>query len=382
LKEKTVIDFTSALYLGVHHASHDLHGWSRLTTGKPAALEDPPGAGRVESQLAALIGCERALLATSTLHVFWDLFTQLAKADVNIFLDAGTYPIVRWGVEVAGCSGTFVQTFRQHDPQALRRALEGARGKPPVIVTDGYCPGCGRLAPIAEYLALAVGRGGFVVIDDSQAMGIFGRPAGEASYGTGGGGSMQRAWVTKDRLMANALIVCSSLAKAFGVPAAVLAGSEAVIDRFENESKTRVHCSPPSAADVAACSHMLEINLTHGDHLRQRLSERVKQLREGMGRLGLIGIPGFFPVQPIRLPPGLDALSIHEKMSSRGVSTILHRGEGGRGKRISFIVTAQHTRDEIDATLTALRDTLAKEANKTRGKDQRSWPTRITTQGI
>lgn len=378
-----MIDFTSSLYLGMHHASRYLPGWNRLTSGKPAALEDPQGAGGVEEQLAALIGSERALLSTSTLHVFWDLFPLLAKADVNIFLDAGTYPIVRWGVDVAACSGTRVKTFRQHDTSSLRRALENANGRPPVIVTDGYCPGCGRIAPIAEYLALAVARGGYVVIDDSQAMGIYGAPAhgSHAVYGRGGGGSMQHACITRDRVMANALIVCSSLAKAFGVPAAVLAGSRTFVNHFENESKTRVHCSPPSVADVAACSHALKINRIRGDELRQMLGQRVGQFREGLRRLGAIDIPGLFPVQPLRLPSEIAAGDLHQRLNAGGIRTVLHRGEGGRGERISFIVTAQHTVAQIENALAVLTKALAKETNNATGKDRRPWLTRITTEG-
>ena len=85
-------DFTSALYLGLEHASWSLPEWERLTLGKPAGLESPPGAAEVERNLAELTGCERALLAPSTLHLFWDLLTILARRDVNIFLDGGSLP--------------------------------------------------------------------------------------------------------------------------------------------------------------------------------------------------------------------------------------------------------------------------------------------------
>jgi len=68
-----VTDFTSALYLGIEHGSRHLAAWDRLTLGKPAALEPPPGAAGVEQDLAALVGCERALLGASTLHLFHDL---------------------------------------------------------------------------------------------------------------------------------------------------------------------------------------------------------------------------------------------------------------------------------------------------------------------
>jgi len=131
-----VLDFTSALYLGLEHGSRSLPPWERLTLGKPAALEAPPGAGGVEKDLAELVGCERALLAPSTLHLFWDLFAILAARDVNIFLDAGTYPIARWGVERAAARGVAVRTFRQHDVRSLHAAVETADSRRPVIVTE------------------------------------------------------------------------------------------------------------------------------------------------------------------------------------------------------------------------------------------------------
>jgi 8-amino-7-oxononanoate synthase len=92
-----VLDFTSALYLGLHHPKASLRPWEQLTTGRPAALEEPPGARAVAHKLAALVGCEGAVLVPSTLHLFWDLFGMLAHARVIIYMDAGAYPIAGWG---------------------------------------------------------------------------------------------------------------------------------------------------------------------------------------------------------------------------------------------------------------------------------------------
>jgi 8-amino-7-oxononanoate synthase len=359
-----VIDFTSALYLGMEHASRSLPGWDRLTLGKPAALEAPAHAQQAETQLAELIGCERALLATSTLHLFWDLFSVLAQRNVNIFLDAGSYPIARWGVERAAASGTVVKSFRQHDPMALQEALDSADGKPPVIVADGYCPGCGRAAPVTEYLRLAAARGGCVVVDDSQALGIFGKPAPGAPYGSGGGGSMQRAGTSDGRLgshgsMTNRLIVGASLAKAFGVPVAVLAGSVAMVDEFEGKSATRVHCSPPSAAVISAALRALAINRWRGDTLRMRLARQVLRFRRGLRRLGLLAIPGLFPVQPLRLPNHINAETLGEDLSRCGVEAVLNRGERGKNAHISFVLTARHRSLQIEQALGHLEDALA-----------------------
>jgi 8-amino-7-oxononanoate synthase len=76
--DSPALDFTSALYLGLGHASASLRPWDQLTTGAPAALVEPSDANAVARRVAALQGCERGLLAPSALHLFWDLFGALA----------------------------------------------------------------------------------------------------------------------------------------------------------------------------------------------------------------------------------------------------------------------------------------------------------------
>jgi 8-amino-7-oxononanoate synthase len=364
-RDDPVLDFTSALYLGLDHATRSLPPWERLTLGKPAALETPPGAGDLEKELAGLVGCERALLAPSTLHLFWDLFAILAARDVNIFLDAGTYPIARWGVERAAASDVPVRAFRQHDLRSLRSALEAADRRRPVIVADGYCPACGTAAPVAEYLAFAAPRDGLVVVDDTQALGIFGHSPGfRAPYGKGGGGSLQRAGLHDPRVLQ-----ASSLAKAFGVPIAVLAGSHVLVSEYEERSKVRVHCSPPSAAVIAAAAHALEINRRCGDTLRLRLAHRVAHFRRGLRALNLAAVDGLFPVQPLRLPEGIEARSVYEELSECGVQTVLYRGSDSALERVSFVISARHTWSEIEHAQACLATVITGQKRFTGGKD-------------
>lgn len=138
-----MFDFTSALYLGMRHESWTLRPWAQLTTGRPAALGAPPGACEVATQLAALQGCRRATLAPSTLHLFWDLFGVLARERVAVYLDAGVYPIARWGVERAAARGVLVRSFVHYDPEALQRQLaqDARRRLRPPVVADGFCRG-------------------------------------------------------------------------------------------------------------------------------------------------------------------------------------------------------------------------------------------------
>jgi 8-amino-7-oxononanoate synthase len=347
-----VLDFTSALYLGMRHASRSLEPWEQLTTGAPAALQAPAGAAAVEQALAELQGCERSTLAPSTLHLFWDLFGMLARRPAAaIYLDAGAYPIARWGVERAAARGAPVRIFRHHDAGALRKLLKQHAGARPVVVTDGYCPGCGEPAPLGDYVESARAYGGHLIMDDTQALGIFGSAPGDrAPYGTGGGGMLRWHGLAADPHV----VVVSSLAKGFGVPAAALSGCASAIRCFEERSDTRVHCSPPSAAVVHASRHALAVNRVRGDSLRLRLARLVGYFRRRLSEVGLSAAGGLFPVQTINARPALDFVTLHSRLLRMGVRTVLHRLRAAQGARLSFIITALHSPELIDRAVSAL----------------------------
>lgn len=217
-------------------------------------------------------------------------------------------------------------------------------------MADGSYPGCGGPAPIAAYLEAARDYGGHLVLDDTQALGIFGHsPGPDAPYGRGGGGSLRRSDVSGPDVL-----VVSSLAKGFGVPVAVLAGSEGMVRHFEARSQTRVHCSPPSAAVIHAAEHALAVNEACGDNLRLRLVQLVRRFRSKLKQIALSGTGGLFPVQTLVPAPGLDVKTLYDRLLQCGIRTVLHRGRNGHCPRISFLITALHQQSDIDCAVDAL----------------------------
>jgi 8-amino-7-oxononanoate synthase len=360
-------DFTSALYLGLTHPAWSLAPWAQLTTGRPAVLGTTPAERHVASALAALTGCEAALLGSSTLHVFWDLFGMLGPRS-TILMDAGAYPIARWGAQRAATRGAGLREFEHYDAEALRREIlrSPARARP-VVVADAFCPRCGRPAPIAAYLREIEARDGWLVLDDTQALGILGRrPPGQphlsrAPYGHGGGGSLVFQNIESPRV-----VVVSSLAKAFGVPLAMLAGSARTVRRVERHSDVRVHTSPPSAAIVHAALRAVEINETIGDALRARLGRAVASFRSRLARAGLSATGGLFPVQGLLTPDGVDHRRLHTRLTQAGIATVL-RGSRLSGGCVTLLITARHTAHEIGLAV----DTLARAVDDSRAVNKR-----------
>jgi 8-amino-7-oxononanoate synthase len=337
-------DFTSALYLGMRHPSAALGSWDALTLGRPAALQEAPGAARLAAALARLQGCEAATLLPSTLHLFWDLFGMLASEPVTILVDAGAYPIARWGAERAHALGVPLRVFARGAvaaaAQLARRALAG--GRRPVILADGYCPGAAGAPPLAAYAGIAAAAGGLLVLDDTQVLGLF---------GPGGGGSLP--W---HRMQGGQIVVGASLAKGFGAPLAVLAGSAGLVQRFKACSQTRTHASPPSVAAIHAAWRALRLNRASGANLRRSLWQRVAQLQDGLQRIGIDSGGGRFPVQTLRLPAGVDGEALHAGLRRQGVDTVLQMA--GTQRVISFLLRADHSCSDIARALAALEQQL------------------------
>jgi len=344
-RESKALDFCSALYLGLNHARRELPDWNRLTLGKPAALEEAPSARRVAAELANLQGCEQAVLGVSTLHLLWDWFGVVARTPSEIFVDAGAYPVARWGAERALSLGAPVHEFRHQDPSRLRWMLDRLNGRMtrrrrPIVVTDGMCPACGASAPIDEYWQAVRKREGLLVIDDTQALGIWGKR---------GGGSLHEAQLGRKE----GVVVISSLAKAFGAPIAALSGSTSIVREFVARSETRVHTSPPSLAHVAAAARALSWNQLYGDRTRSRLDLLIQLFRRRMfEELGLLPTGGRFPVQSLC---SMDGEAVHQSLRERGIEALLLRERRTHpGVRVSFLLRADHSTHDIEAVADAI----------------------------
>jgi 8-amino-7-oxononanoate synthase len=381
-----VIDFTSSLYLGMEHPSAALPPWSTLTTGRPAALGPPAGTKQVERALAALQGLEQSTLAPSTLHLAWDLFGLLARRrDTSIHVDRGAYPIVRWGVERAEARGLRTYEFAHHDAADLRRSLAaaGARGRP-VIVTDGWCPACGHFAPLADYQRAVRGSGGMLVIDDTQALGIWGAPASDAPYGREGGGSPRALRLT------GRMLVITSLAKAFGVPLAALSGSRTDIGAFVRASDARVHCSPPSSAAIVGAVRALAINRARGEPLRGQLAANVRRWRAPLLAASLDIRGGTFPVQSLLPVAGIDPVAMHRALAARGVRTFVTQSRCDVAPRVGFVIRADHESEHLDYAAQAVLNVIAVGRSRTNSRldregnspcGRREMDTRCTSPG-
>lgn len=273
-------------------------------------------------------------------------------------MDAEAYPIAQWGLERFACQGNDVIRFKHHHPEHLRNLLKSRlnTSQRPIVVTDGWCTDCGRLAPLRAYLDCVRQYNGLLIVDDTQALGVLGNhPHPAQPYGIGGGGSLQYLQIDGPDI-----ILISSLAKGFGAPMAVLGGSHRLITEFKGRSETRVHCSPPSWADIHAAAQALHINQRDGDRLRQTLFKRVRHFKQRLLAIGIQTKGGIFPVQKLLLPDSVNVQALHRNLRQAGLRTVLvEKTPGNKEPEIGFVLNANHSIDAINLAVNLVQQVIA-----------------------
>ena len=339
-------DFTSALFLGARHPADALPYWPRLTTGRPAALAELGSARQVARCIARQQGAADALLARSSLHALIDVVLSLASKGGAVVIDEHAYPISGWAATVGALSGVPTLRYRHHEPAHAAAVLERCGAGRSMVLTDGWCPGCLRPAPLIDLAGVAATHRAVLVVDDSLAAGILGaRPTPDEPLGSGGMGTP--GWLG---IQTGRLVWVASGAKAWGAPVTAIAGPAEIVARIREAGPTRMHASAPSAADVAALrAAVLD---PRSAARRHRLSRHITRVREHVRAGGLrpVGLP--FPL--LLVDDGADGAALHAGLSRLGVRTVrVYRRCAGRSS-VGILLRADHREDEIDLLIEAL----------------------------
>lgn len=333
-------DFTSALFLGQRHPSTGLRGWTEFTTGVPAALRELPEAEKLARTVAERQEAGSGLVARSALHGIIDVLQALPRPGELLLVDSGAYPLAQWACRAAVTRGVRVVTFPHFRPPAV---VPSGRTW---LVTDGWCQGCGRHAPLGAMRALAAGTGGSLIVDDSLAFGVLGKRAVEGSFGDGTG------TVRWQGLRHDGVVWLGSLAKAYGTPVTVITGDCATVTRLARRGGNRLHSSPPSAADLAAGLGAL------GDHriprLRERLWRLTRWLRQAFRGLGLPPQGQPFPIVGTHLDSLLLARRWRNALAARGVQVLVQLPRCRPGALLSAVVRTDHTQADLDRLVRGL----------------------------
>lgn len=345
-----MLQFNRAHYLDLNPYPQQL-STQPVATGMPAVLYESVQERALAAQLAAMQGQAAAVLGASTLQLFWDWFEWVRQMPVQVFMAQDTYPFIQLLAKRA-FNTQRLQTFRNITELAQQLARMTSASVV-MVVADSWSLRTNQPFAVNACLQLLAGWCGWLVLDDTQTLGLLGQnPSPSLPFGSGGGGILPWVGVASEQV-----VLIASLAKALGTPLAVLSGSKAVVQGFRERSHTRTYCSPPSPWLVEHALYALRQHAQAGEWRRRLLVGNIRYFQAQLRGLGIRLEGGVFPVQKLVFPHGWQCVAVYRYLRQRQVETVVTRTDCG-ACALTVILRAGHRRDAIQRLVKLLRQAL------------------------
>lgn len=289
-----------------------------------------------ERKLAQFKGVEAALSLQSGFCANLAAIPALVGAGHALFTDELNHASI-----IDGCRLTKADRviYPHRDVDALRKALAEKKDVPrKLIVTDGVFSMDGDLAPLPAIVEVAEEFGAMVMVDDAHGEGVVG------AHG--------RGIVDHFKLHGRVDLEMGTLSKAFGVVGGYLAGKAEVIEYLRQRARPFLFSSAVTPADVAACMAAVDI-LHESDAPVRKLWDNARYFKAKMVELGFdVGVSET-PITPVMLGEATTAWQFSKELFAEDVfAQAIVFPTVPRGKaRIRVMVSAAHTRDDLDLAL-------------------------------
>jgi glycine C-acetyltransferase len=242
---------------------------------------------------------------------------------------------------IDGCrlSRAGIKVFPHKDVDAARKILkELPAGQRKLLITDGVFSMDGDLGPLPGLCELAEEFGCITMVDDAHASGVFG------AHG--------RGTVDHFGMHGRVDIQVGTLSKAIGSLGGYVAGTRALIDFLYHRARPFLFSTSHPPAVAASCIAALDV-LEEEPQLIERLWENTRFFQAGLRQLGFNTGLSESPITPVIVGEGSKAMALSDRLFQNGVFAMgiafptVARDRG----RVRTIVTATHTKDELQTAL-------------------------------
>ena len=216
-----------------------------------------------------------------------------------------------------------------------------------LLITDGVFSMDGDIGPLPALCDAAEKYGAIMMVDDAHASGVLGRNG--------------RGTIDHFSVHGRVDIQVGTLSKAIGALGGYVCGTRDLIDFLYHRARPFLFSTshPPSVA--ATCIAAFDV-LEQEPHLIEKLWENTRYFKKELGNLGF-NIGGRTtpasetPITPIIVGEGKLAMQFSRELFNEGVmATGIAFPTVAEGKaRIRTIVTATHTREQLDRALETLK---------------------------
>jgi glycine C-acetyltransferase len=242
-------------------------------------------------------------------------------------------------IDGARLSRATIKVFPHRDVAAARRIVsELPRTQRILIITDGVFSMDGDLGPLPGLCDVADEFGCVMMVDDAHASGVFGKNG--------------RGTVDHFGVHGRVDVQVGTLSKAIGALGGYVAGSRALIEFLYHRARPFLFSTSHPPAVAAACLAAIDVLETEPE-LIDRLWENTRMFKSGLAALGFNTGISESPITPVIVGDGALAMRLSDRLFEEGVFA---QGIGfptvAKDKaRVRTIVTATHTRDELQFAL-------------------------------
>src|SRR5271157_140777 len=252
-------------------------------------------------------------------------------------------------IDGARLSKAKILVFRHKDITHAEEQLASVKAEPgkKLLITDGVFSMDGDIAPLPALCDLAEKYGAIMMVDDAHASGVLGRNG--------------RGTVDHFNVHGRVDIQVGTLSKAIGALGGYVCGTRDLIDFLYHRARPFLFSTshPPSVA--ATCIAAFEVLEEEPERIL-RLWENTRFWKKELGGLGFniggVNTPASeTPITPIIIGDGALTMNFSRELFKEGVmGTGIAFPTVPEGKaRIRTIVTATHTKEELDQALETLK---------------------------
>ncbi|NMC85564.1 MAG: glycine C-acetyltransferase [Anaerolineaceae bacterium] len=345
---KKVLNFCSNNYLGL--ADHPAiiqaakEALDRYGAG-PGAVRSIAGTMalhlELERRLAAFKGVEAAITFQSGFCANLATIPALVSKEDVIFSDELNHASI---IDGSRLSGARIVRFAHANPADLEKVIHENAGtyRRALAITDGVFSMDGDVAPLDQIYEITNKYDVMLMVDDAHGEGVLGR-----------GG---RGIVDHFNLHGKVDVEIGTLSKAFGGVGGVVAGNARIIEWLRQRGRPFLFSSAVTPPDVAATIAALDL-LEASTELVDRLWENARYFKAAMKDFGFDTGVSTTPITPIMLGEAPLAQQFSRELFTEGVFAMpLGFPTVPRGKaRIRVMLSAAHSRDDLDQGLAAFR---------------------------
>jgi 8-amino-7-oxononanoate synthase len=295
----------------------------------------------LERQIAEFTGFPRALLFSTGYMANLGIVPTLVGRGDAVFADRLNHASLIDAVQLARADS---HRYPHGDLSALERLLSTSTAKRKLILSDAVFSMDGDLAPLPGLSALAERFDAWLVIDDAHGFGVLGRH---------GRGSLEHFDLPRTKR----LVYMGTLGKAAGAAGAFVAGDDTVIDWLEQRARAYIFTTAGSPMIACALAASLRL-IAEGDARRQRLWQRIAQLRDGLASTRWRLLPSATAIQPVIVGDNHEAVRIADALYERGlwVPAIRPPTVPAGTARLRVSLSAAHDETQVAQLVYALRE--------------------------